>query len=154
MAHEGAFMVFKPNVTVAAVIERQGRYLLVEEMIDGRRVFNQPAGHLEENESLLEAVRREVLEETAWHFEPQSLVAVQLYRASATLTFLRFAFSGKVYNFDSNRRLDSGILATRWMSRGEIEAKRECLRSPLVLASVAAYESGQRFSLDMLQSFF
>ncbi len=145
-------MVFKPNVTVAAVVEREGRYLLVEEMIAGRRVFNQPAGHLEENESLLEAVRREVLEETAWRFEPQGLVAVQLYRASADLTFLRFAFSGKAYDFDPDRRLDADILATHWMSREEIEVRRECLRSPLVLASVAAYENGQRFNLDILQS--
>lgn len=146
-------MVWKPNVTVAAVIEQAGRYLLVEEVIDGRRVLNQPAGHLEEGESLPQAVVREVLEETGWRFEPEALVAVQLYRVpTAVLTFLRFAFTGRIERHDPNRRLDKGILAAHWLSRAEIEARQEQMRSPLVLESVAAYESGRLYSLDILQS--
>ncbi len=145
-------MVWKPNVTVAAVIERAGRYLLVEEIIDNRLVLNQPAGHLEEGESLLQAVVREVLEETGWRFEPQALVAIQLYRASPTLTFLRFTFTGRINQHNPTRCLDAGIFAVHWLSRAEIEAQRQNLRSPLVLESIAAYESGQRYCLDILQS--
>ncbi|GAB6068384.1 NUDIX hydrolase [Methylothermus subterraneus] len=146
-------MVWKPNVTVAAVIEQAGRYLLVEEQIDGRRVLNQPAGHLEEGESLPQAVVREVLEETGWCFEPEALLTVQLYRVPATaLTFLRFAFTGRIHHRDPNRPLDASILATHWLSRAEIEARRENLRSPLVLESIAAYESGYRYPLDILQA--
>ncbi|MFN3919777.1 MAG: NUDIX hydrolase [Methylohalobius sp.] len=145
-------MVWKPNVTVAAVIEQAGRYLLVEEMIDGQAVLNQPAGHLEEGETLPQAVVREVLEETGWRFEPQMLVAVQLYRVpTAALTFLRFAFTGRIY-WQENHRLDEGILATHWLSRAEIEAQRKKLRSPLVLESIAAYESGCRYPLNIFHS--
>ncbi len=145
-------MVWKPNVTVAAVIEQAGRYLLVEEMIDGQAVLNQPAGHLEEGETLPQAVTREVLEETGWRFEPQMLVAIQLYRVpTAALTFLRFAFTGRIC-CQENRRLDESILATHWLSRAEIEAQREKLRSPLVLESIAAYESGCRYPLNILHS--
>ncbi len=146
-------MVWKPNVTVAAVIEQAGRYLLVEEVIDGCRVLNQPAGHLEEGESLPQAVMREVLEETGWHFEPEALVAIQLYRVpTAALTFLRFAFTGQIDRHYPNRRLDEGILAVHWLNRAEIDAQRDKLRSPLVLESVAAHDSGRRYPLEILQS--
>ncbi|GAB4355036.1 MAG: NUDIX hydrolase [Methylohalobius crimeensis] len=147
-------MVWKPNVTVAAVVERDGRYLLVEEEIEGRRVWNQPAGHLEEGESLLQAAAREVLEETGWRFEPRTLVAVQLYRVpDAALTFLRFTFTGKLYAHDPDRPLDEGIIAARWLSRAEIEHRRDELRSPLVMEAIAAYEQGQRFPLAALQTY-
>lgn len=145
-------MVWKPNVTVAAVIEQAGRYLLVEEVVDGRSVLNQPAGHLEAGESMSQAVVREVLEETGWRFQPEALVAIQLYRATASLTFLRFAFTGRIDRHDPNRRLDEGILATHWLTRLEIEARQEQMRSPLVLEAVAAYESGRRYPLEILHS--
>lgn len=146
-------MIWKPNVTVAAVIEQAGRYLLVEEIIDGQAVLNQPAGHLEEGETLPQAVTREVLEETGWRFEPEMLVAIQLYRVpAAALTFLRFAFTGRICGQELNPPFDQGILATHWLTRPEIEARRRNLRSPLVLESLAAYESGRRYPLDILQS--
>ncbi len=146
-------MIWKPNVTVAAVVERGGRYLLVEEVVEGRRVFNQPAGHLERGESLPAAVRREVREETGHLFEPEALVAVQLLPVSETLTFLRFAFCGRVDDHRPDRPLDPDILAVHWLTRAEIEAHRERLRSPLVLDSIAAYESGRRCSLNLLKHY-
>ena len=146
-------MTWKPNVTVAAVIERDGRYLLVEEIIEGRRVFNQPAGHLERGESLPAAVRREVREETGWGFEPEALVAVQLLPVSETLTFLRFTFCGQVTDHRPEQPLDEGIVAAHWLSKTEIEARREHLRSPLVLDSIDAYESGQRCPLSLLKHY-
>ena len=146
-------MNWKPNVTVAAVIEEAGRYLLVEETIDGDRVFNQPAGHLEEGESLLDAVRREVREETAYRFVPQALLTIQLWRhPDNRLTFLRFTFCGQVLDHDPTQPLDSGIIAATWFQRREIERMRDRLRSPLVWESILAYESGQRIPLEILQT--
>jgi len=146
-------MIWKPHVTVAAVIEQQGRYLLVEENIDNRLVFNQPAGHLEEGESLPQAVTREVMEETAYHFEPQALVSIQLWQhPQKPAAFLRFTFCGRVIHHEPGRPLDKDIVATSWMTRKEIEGMQERLRSPLVWQSLIAYESGQRFSLDLLHS--
>ncbi|BCX80991.1 phosphatase NudJ [Methylomarinovum caldicuralii] len=146
-------MVWKPNVTVAAVVEHDGRYLLVEEVIEGRRVFNQPAGHLEPGESLPDAARREVREETGWAFEPEALVAVQLLPVSDALTFLRFTFCGNVHDHRPGQPLDEGIVATHWLTRAEIEDRRKRLRSPLVLDSVHAYESGQRCPLSLLRHY-
>ncbi|BCX88298.1 phosphatase NudJ [Methylomarinovum tepidoasis] len=146
-------MIWKPNVTVAAVVERDGRYLLVEEVVEGRRVFNQPAGHLEPDESLPNAARREVREETGWAFEPEALVAVQLLPVSDALTFLRFTFYGQVCDHRPEQPLDEGIVATHWLTRAEIEDRRERLRSPLVLDSIHAYESGQRCPLSLLRHY-
>ncbi len=146
-------MNWKPNVTVAAVIEEAGRHLLVEETIDGDHVFNQPAGHLEEGESLIDAIRREVREETAYRFVPQALLTIQLWRHPHNrLTFLRFTFCGQVLDHDPTQPLDSGIIAATWFQRGEIERMRDRLRSPLVWESILAYESGQRIPLEILQT--
>lgn len=147
-------MVWKPHVTVAAVIERNGRFLLVEEETDRGIRFNQPAGHLEEGETLAEAVRREVYEETGWRFEPESVVAVQLWRRNpGAPSFLRICFSGRCIGHDLGRKLDDGILATHWLSRDEIAAARPRLRSPLVLISVDEYLQGHRYPLSLLKSF-
>src|SRR5579863_3484598 len=99
-------MVWKPDVTVAALIERDGRYLLVEERIRGRMVFNQPAGHLEDGESLVDAVVRETLEETAWRFTPRWLLGIYQWRSPQGRSTLRFAFTGAVSDFDAGRSLD------------------------------------------------
>ncbi len=147
-------MIWKPNVTVAAIIERDTRYLMVEEMIHNTPVFNQPAGHLEPGESLLQAISREVLEETGCHFEPQWLITVQLWQSTRTkTTFLRFAFTGQVSERDPSKTLDKEIVTTHWLTRQALESQRQHLRSPLVLESIACYESGRRYPLTLLQSF-
>lgn len=147
-------MVWKPHVTVAAVIEREGRFLLVEEQTSNGLQFNQPAGHLEENESLIEAVRREVFEETAWQFEPEYLVSIQLWRKrSRAPTFLRCCFAGQCHSHNPDQTLDEGVIATHWLTQAEIQAQSERLRSPLVALSVAEYLSGQCYPLDLLKTF-
>src|SRR5688572_33282621 len=104
-------MVWKPNVTVAAVAERDGRFLLIEENTSRGPLFNQPAGHLEPGESLLEAVARETLEEAAYSFRPTALLGVYLYRsAPEDTTYLRFAFTGELGDHHPQRALDTGIL--------------------------------------------
>lgn len=145
-------MPWNPDVTVAAVIEQEGRFLLVEERIDSRLVLNQPAGHLEQNESLVEAVIRETLEESAWQFEPQGLLGMYLWeQPEIRRTFLRFAFCGIVSNHDAARRLDRGIERTLWLPRDQIVARSARLRSPLVLRCIDDYLSGIRYPLEALQ---
>ena len=145
-------MVWKPRVTVAAVIELEQRFLMVEENTPRGVQFNQPAGHLEENEDLLTAIKREVLEEAAWHFTPQALIAVHLWRRNPeSETFMRFCFTGQCDHFEANHPLDEGIINTHWLSRDEIATKH--LRSPLVLISIDEYLSGQRYPLSLIQSF-
>ena len=147
-------MVWKPHVTVAAVIERDGRYLLVEETTDTGIAFNQPAGHLEPGEDLINAVKREVLEETAWEFVPEAVVAIQLWRKNPDFpSFVRFCFTGSVHNNAPNQALDTDIIATHWLSHEDILAKHAQLRSPLVLLSVEEHIKGRRYPLTILQSF-
>ena len=144
---------WKPSVTVAAVIERDGRFLLVEEIADGRRVLNQPAGHLDPDESLVAACARETLEETAHHFVPQSLVGIYRWHyAPADNTFLRFAFAGLVYGFDTSRKLDTEIVATHWLSREDVAARPDMHRSPLVMRCIDDYLAGRRFPLEVFSA--
>ncbi|QWF69512.1 NUDIX hydrolase [Methylomonas paludis] len=147
-------MVWKPHVTVAAVIEKDQRFLMVEEYTDQGRTFNQPAGHLETGETLLAAIQREVNEETAWQFRPTALVAVQLWRRTPDQpSFLRFCFTGEVYDYAPDQALDPDITATHWLSLADIKARSDQLRSPLVLKTLAAYLRGDRQPLSILQSF-
>ncbi|WP_333874196.1 NUDIX hydrolase [Methylobacter sp.] len=147
-------MVWKPNVTVAAVIEQDQRFLIVEEETGNGLQYNQPAGHLEEGEDLISAVKREVLEETAWQFEPEHIVSIQLWRKNPdSLSFLRVCFSGRCHSHNPTQQLDNGIIAAHWLTRDEIENQRHRLRSPLVLISIDDYLSGQRHSLSLLKSF-
>ena len=141
-------MVWKPDVTVAAVIERDGRFLLVEERIRGKLVFNQPAGHLEDGESLLDAVMRETLEETGWRFTPQSLLGLYLWRSPRGRTTMRLAFSGVVGDFDATRALDPPIVATHWLSPQEIQARSAHLRTELVTLCIDDYLAGRRLPLE------
>lgn len=144
--------IWKPHVTVAAVAERDGRFLLVEELIEGQLVLNQPAGHLDENESLLAAVTRETLEETAWEFEPESLIGLYLWKEpTGGKTFLRAAFAGRCLRHHPGQPLDTGVQRAIWLSRPEIAALQDRLRSPLVLMCIDDYLSGKRFPLDMLR---
>jgi 8-oxo-dGTP pyrophosphatase MutT (NUDIX family) len=141
-------MVVKFDVTVAAIAQTAGRFLLVEERINRRLVFNQPAGHVEDGETLLAAVIRETREETAWQFEPQTLLGVYLWRNPANgRRILRFAFSGAVRDHDAAQRLDRGIVGTHWLSVEELEQQTPRLRTPLVLRCVRDYLSGQSYPL-------
>lgn len=145
-------MTFKPDVTVAAIIERDGLFLLVEEHIGPRLVLNQPAGHLEDGETLLEAVIRETLEESAWHFAPRALVGVYLWKQPENnKSFLRVAVAGSVTHHEPQRRLDRGIERALWLTREQIIAKSARLRSPMVLRCIDDYLGGARHSLDVLQ---
>lgn len=147
-------MVWKPHVTVAAIIERESRFLLVEEMTPQGLQFNQPAGHLEANEDLITAVRREVYEETAWQFEPEHLISVQLWRKNmASSTFLRVCFSGRCHSHNPEIALDEGIVATHWLTRDEIIQQQSRLRSPLILIGINDYLEGQRHPLSLIKSF-
>jgi 8-oxo-dGTP pyrophosphatase MutT (NUDIX family) len=142
---------WRPSVTVAGVIERDGKFLLVEEVANGRRVLNQPAGHLDPGESLAEAVAREVLEETAHRFRPTGLVGIYRWRYDKEdVTFLRFAFRGEVEGVEQGRALDREILAAVWLTPAELAARRAEHRSPLVQQCVEDYLAGRSFPLDVL----
>ena len=146
-------MVWKPHVTVAAVAQRHDRFLFVEERVGGKLVINQPAGHLESGENLIEAVVRETLEETAWHFEPEALVGIYLWRQPQNgSTFLRFSFAGRVSGHDTRLDLDDGIERALWLTRDQIISQQPRLRSPMVLRGVDDFLAGQRIPLAVLES--
>lgn len=145
--------IWKPEVTVAAVIERDGRFLLIEEETEHGPLFNQPAGHLEANETLTEAVVRETLEESAHHFVPEALLGVYHHAQAARATYMRFAFAGRVTNHDAGRALDQGILRHVWMSLDEVRACHARHRSPLVLQCIADFLAGPRYPLDILNRY-
>jgi len=146
--------IWRPSVTVAAVIERQGKFLFVEEIADGRRVLNQPAGHLDPGESLAAACRRETLEETAHHFEPTGLVGVyRWYYAEQDVTFLRFCFSGKVLG-KADSKLDKEIVALHWLTPDELKQRHAEHRSPLVQKCVDDYLAGRNYPLEMFSKDF
>lgn len=143
-----------PQITVAALIEQRGRFLLVEELIEGRLLLNQPAGHLEPGETLREAVVREVREESAWAFEPESLLGVYLWRQPVTQRlYKRFAFIGSVHDHRPQQPLDTGIVTTHWLSREDIQARASQLRSPLVLRCIEDYLNGERTELEPIARF-
>jgi len=147
-------MSLRPDLTVAAIVERDGEFLLVEERVANRLVFNQPAGHVERGEQLATAVVRETLEETAWHFKPEALVGVYFWeQPDKQRTFMRFAFTGHVTEHDSTRRLDRGIERAVWMNHGDIVARSSRLRSPMVLRCIEDYLAGSRYPLDLVRDF-
>ena len=150
-----------PRVTVAAVVERDGRFLLVEEATPEGLRLNNPAGHLEAGESLIEAVARECLEETACRFTPSALLGVYQARLrrpardgrpAEDVTYLRFAFTGAVGERDAGRALDAPVVRTVWLAPDEIRASADRHRSPLVLACLDDFLAGQRLSLDALRA--
>jgi NADH pyrophosphatase NudC (nudix superfamily) len=137
-----------PDVTVAALAERQGRFLLVEERIARRVVFNQPAGHVERGETLLQAVARETREETAWRFTGEAFLGAYLWKHPGTgRSSLRFTFIGSVSDHDALQPLDHGILRTHWLTRAQVLEQVARLRSPLVLRCIDDYLAGQRHPL-------
>jgi 8-oxo-dGTP pyrophosphatase MutT (NUDIX family) len=142
-------MKMNPEITVAAVVEAGGRFLVVEERINNRLVFNQPAGHVERGETLLEAVAREAREETAYKFTAVALLGVYLWKNPRNgRTTMRFAFSGEVTDHDASQPLDRGIVRTHWLSRDDMLERERRLRSPLVLRCVDDYLDGRRLPLD------
>jgi len=144
-------MVWKPDVTVAAVTERDGQFLLVEERASGRIVINQPAGHLEPGETFVDAVIRETLEETGWSFRPEAVVGVYVWQPEhLSRTFLRVAFSGVLESHDAGRPLDHGIVRTRWCVRDQLIAQQAKLRSPLVLRCIDDYLAGARYPIELI----
>jgi len=145
---------WKPNVTVAAVVERDGAFLLVEEQTSTGIRYNQPAGHLEAGESLLEAVIRETLEESARDFCPTELLGIYHYRqADSGVTYLRFAFTGTLSEAHPDRKLDTGILRALWMPLEDIRACSDRHRSPLLMQCINDYLRGQRYPLAMLHHY-
>jgi len=136
------------DVTVAAVIERDERFLLVEERVNGQLVLNQPAGHLEPGESLLEAAVRETLEETGFRFEPRHLVGVYLWHSpDSGRSFLRTVFCGAARPPSSTPRLDDGIVGVHWLKRTQLLSRSGDLRSPMVLRCIDDYLAGVRYPL-------
>ncbi len=147
-------MVWKPHVTVAAVVEQHGRFLLVEEHTSEGVLFNQPAGHLDAGESLLEAVIRETLEESAYHFLPTALVGIyQWHQPVHDRTYLRFAFTGEIAGHEPERALDSGIIRAVWQTADDIDANPQSHRSPLVSQCVQDYLRGVRYPLAALTTY-
>jgi len=143
--------VWRPHATVACVVARGDRFLMVEEQVNGRLAYNQPAGHLDEGESLAAAAVRETLEETGWTVQLQHLVGVHQWRSTEHGdSVLRFSFAARAVEHDPHRPLDTGIVRALWLTRAEIAALGERLRSPLVLRSIDAWLAGQRLPLDTL----
>ena len=143
-----------PRVTVAVIVERAGDFLMVEEVIDGKTVLNQPAGHLDSGESLIEAATREVYEETRWKVEVRHWIGVHRWsNTRSKRTWLRFIFSADALEEEPGP-LDPPVLAARWMSRAQLQAERGRYRSPLVTAAFEAYDEGHRLPLSALRDLF
>ena len=144
--------VWTPHMTVAAVVEQDERFLVVEEIADGTRVFNQPAGHLEPGESLADAVVREVLEETRAHFVPEHIIGIYRWvHPTNAETHVRIAFGGHLNGSEPARALDDPIIAPHWLRYDELQACGETLRSPLVLGCVDDHRRGRAFPLGLLR---
>ena len=144
---------WKPSVTVAAVIEQNSRFLLVEEHTAEGLRLNNPAGHLDPGESPAQGCAREALEETAWHFTPTELVGIYLsrfQRPDTDITYLRFAFCGTLGAFEAQRTLDTGIVRALWLTPDEIRASTARHRSPLVLQCMEDYLRGQRYPMELV----
>jgi len=144
-------MTWKPHATVAAIIERDNHFLMVEENSDGKIVFNQPAGHLEPEESFIQAVIRETREETGWRLQPEAITG--LYRWQHPVlkrTYTRVAFSGQCDDHQPDQPLDEGIIRAVWMTRKELLEQPEKLRSPMVIRCIDDYLAGHRYPIEML----
>ncbi len=139
-----------PHATVAAIIEQHGKYLLVREYSQGQLVYNQPAGHLENGESILQALVRETLEETGWHVAPEAFIGVYVYHAPNGITYVRNTLSATPIEFNPDTTLDDGIEEAVWLTYDEIIAIRDQLRSPIVLKVIDDFRAGKRYPLELL----
>lgn len=146
-------MIWYPHVTVAAIVPDGDKFLMVEETDEtGNLVFNQPAGHLEPNESLIQAVIREGKEETGWDIEPIAILGFPLYTAHNGITYLRTNFIAKPVKYHPAHTLDDGIVRALWLTLEEIESLRDKLRSQLVLQAIRHYNSGVHYPLSILSA--
>lgn len=144
-------MTWAPHVTVATIVERDNRFLMVYEESDGRKVYNQPAGHLDPNETLTNAAIRETLEETGWQIQLTGVVGVNLYTAPSNgITYFRTTFIGEAISHDAKRPLDTGIIEAVWLSYEELLERKEQLRSPMTLQIIEDYRAGRRFPLSVV----
>jgi 8-oxo-dGTP pyrophosphatase MutT (NUDIX family) len=143
--------IWRPDVTVACIVPQREKFLLVEENVRGELVLNQPAGHLEPDESLAQAALRETLEETGWNVELTHLVGIYQW-ANGDGHFLRFTFAAQARSHDPERKLDAGIVRAVWLTRDEIVATQGRLRSPMVLRGMDDFLAGKRLPLDALTS--
>lgn len=144
--------VWRPHVTVATVVPDGTRFLLVEEDVHGRIVLNQPAGHLDPDETLHAAAVRETLEETGWEVSLTCLLGVQQWNSPSGRQFVRFTFGAEPVRHDPARELDQGILRALWLDRDEVASSSGRLRSPMVLASIDDWLAGRRLPLDAIRS--
>jgi 8-oxo-dGTP pyrophosphatase MutT (NUDIX family) len=141
------------HVTVATVVEKDGRYLLVEERSNGNLVINQPAGHLDPHEDLVQAAVRETLEETGWHVQVESLLGIALYTSPNNgITYHRTTFLARALEQDAGRELDEGIVRTLWLSYEEMQGLSNRMRSPLVLTAVEQHRDGHSYPLELIYS--
>lgn len=143
-------MIWTPHATVATIVEQNGKYLLVEEVVDGATVLNQPAGHIEEHESIQAAAIRETLEETGWHVKLTDLVGIYNYQAPNGVTYYRFSFAAKAIQQVPDAPLDEGIIGPVWLSLDELQARRDQWRSPLVQRCIEDFAAGKRYPLDLI----
>ncbi|MDE3735209.1 MULTISPECIES: NUDIX hydrolase [Pseudomonas] len=146
-------MSWQPHITVATIIEDQGRFLLVEELAGGHAVLNQPAGHLEADETLLEAAIRETFEETGWEVELTAVTGIYLYTAPSNgVTYQRVCFAAKPLRHHPDHPLDEGIIGPRWLTRDELLTNKDRWRSHLVLRCIDDYLEGERFPLSLIRA--
>ena len=152
--HDDDGAIWKPDVTVATIVSRDGRFLIVEERVRGELVLNQPAGHLEPDESLADAARRETLEETGWTVELEHLVGVYQWSTGNGPAdhFVRFAFAARAVAHDARQPLDTGIVRALWLTRDEIARGSSRPRSPMVLRCIDDWIAGQRLPLTTIQT--
>ena len=145
-------MTWQPHITVATIVEDNGKFLMVEELKGGRAVLNQPAGHLDPHETLIEAAVRETLEETGWDVEATGIVGIYLYTAPSNgVTYQRICFAGKALKHHPDYKLDTGIIGPLWLTRDELLAQRERWRSELTLQCIDDYLGGKLFDLTLIR---
>ena len=145
---------FAPHLTVATIIEKDNKFLFVEEHTDGRIVLNQPAGHLESGESLIDAAIRETYEETGWKIVITGVLNINLYHSDQNnITYHRTTFIGEALNHDAEAKLDAGIIQALWLSLEELNARKEDHRSPLVSLSIEQYLSEPHYPLALVKDY-
>ena len=145
-------MTWHAHVTVAAIIKHDGKFLVVEENVSGKTVINNPAGHLEDGESLVDAIKREVMEETGRKFEPEDIVGIYLWRhPEQEASILRIAFQGHAGEQDPDVELDPEIIQPLWMTADELRERSADHRSPLVMRGIDDFLSGHRYPLSLLE---